>query len=113
MVNRHRGEITARLDGRDCTLCLTLSALANLEHHLRVTDLPGLAERLGSGTFSADDLVAILHAGLVGGGHDIDRQAVGEMRSDAGSTGYALIVSELLVASFGSAKNALPDESND
>ena len=31
MPNCHRGEIAARLDGRDYTLCLTLGALAEME----------------------------------------------------------------------------------
>jgi hypothetical protein len=32
MVNRHRGEIEAILDGKSYRLCLTLGALAELEH---------------------------------------------------------------------------------
>ena len=31
MANKHRGEVTARLDGKDYTLCLTLGALAELD----------------------------------------------------------------------------------
>ena len=30
-VNRRRGEVAARIDGKDYTLCLTLGALAELE----------------------------------------------------------------------------------
>ena len=102
MANRHRGEIDAELNGRQWTLCLTLGALAELEGHFKVDDLPKLAERLASGSLSAGDIQAILLAGLRGGGHDIQAEEVAEMRSPTGATGYARIVSDLLVASFGS-----------
>jgi hypothetical protein len=106
MVNRQRGEISATLEGRQWTLCLTLSAFACLETHFNVSDLPELAARLATGKFSSHDLVAILHAGLRGGGHDIDQDEVARMRCDKGSAGYAEIVAELLIASFGSADSA-------
>ena len=32
MANRHRGEIEAELGGQRYTLCLTLGALAEIEH---------------------------------------------------------------------------------
>ena len=48
MANRHRGEIAAVFDGRRFTLCLTLGALAELEHAFQAGDLVGLAERFGS-----------------------------------------------------------------
>jgi hypothetical protein len=34
-ANPRRGEIAAIIAGRDCTLCLTLGALAELEHGVR------------------------------------------------------------------------------
>ncbi len=42
MVNRHRGEVAARLDGRDWTLCLTLGALAELESAFETDNLSEL-----------------------------------------------------------------------
>lgn len=101
MANRHRGEINAVLNDRQWTLCLTLGALADLEDYFKVDDLPSLAERLSSGKLSAGDVQAILLAGLRGGGHDVDTEEVAEMRTPNGATGYAAIVSELLIASFG------------
>ena len=49
MVNRHRGEVEAVLDGRTWTLCLTLGALAELEAALAAGDLMGLARRFEAG----------------------------------------------------------------
>ena len=39
MVNRHRGEIEAILDGKSYRLCLTLGALAELEHAFGEDDM--------------------------------------------------------------------------
>lgn len=41
-VNRRRGEVAARIDGRDYTLCLTLGALAELEDAFAADDLGNL-----------------------------------------------------------------------
>lgn len=100
MINRHRGEIEAVLDGRRHTLCLTLGGLAGLEAHFGAVDLPALAVRLGEGALSAADMAAILHAGLKGGGHDLSIEEVSEMRSEAGARGFAVIVADLIAATF-------------
>lgn len=101
-VNPQRGEVSAELDGRQWTLCLTLDALARLENHFGANDLSALAERLSTGSFSAADLTAILHAGLVGGGHDISCEEVAQMRIACGAAGYAQVAGNLLAAAFGS-----------
>ncbi len=49
MANRHRGEVAARLDGRDWTLCLTLGALAELESVFETDNLSALVARFSSG----------------------------------------------------------------
>ncbi len=100
MTNSYRGEITAKLDGRDWQLCLTLGALAELETKLGEDDVGALAGRFSSGRLSAKDMQVIIAAGLRGGGHDISDQEVGEMRTDNGVTGYAEIVAQLLSATF-------------
>ncbi len=48
MVNRHRGEIAAELGGETYTLCLTLGALAEIEHAYGGEDLIAIAERFES-----------------------------------------------------------------
>jgi len=100
MVNRHRGEISAKLDGRQWTLCLTLGALAELESRLQANDLSELAGQFSSGKLSADQLLAIICAGLRGGGHDLSDEEVAEMRVEGGIAGYANIAAELLTATF-------------
>ena len=101
MVNPHRGEIEAVLDGKPYSLCLTLGALAELEAALGEADLLALAERFGRGRMSANEAMKIIGAGLRGGGAVISDQEVGSLQADGGAAGYVDIVARLLAASFG------------
>ncbi|MDX2259409.1 MAG: gene transfer agent family protein [Hyphomicrobiaceae bacterium] len=101
MVNRHRGEIEARLDGKSRRLCLTLGALAELEAAFAERDLVGLAERFEKGRLSAAEAIAIIAAGLRGGGEDVALDAVGRMQAEGGAAGFVDIVARLLTATFG------------
>ncbi|WPZ14139.1 gene transfer agent family protein [Nitratireductor rhodophyticola] len=100
-VNRRRGEVAARIDGRDYTLCLTLGALAELEDAFAADDLGELAKRFSSGRLSARDMLRVIAAGLRGGGHAVSEEDVRAMRCDEGAAGFARIVSGLLMATFG------------
>ena len=101
MTNRHRGEITARLDGRAYTLCLTLGALAELEAQLEGEDILALAQRFESGRITAREAIYVIGAGLRGAGNDISDEAVARMQADGGVPGYLTLVINLLQAAFG------------
>lgn len=100
MVNKRRGEISAELDGKDWRLCLTLGALAELESAFGVTDLVALGDRFASGRLSANDMIAIIAAGLTGGGNALTMQDVASMQTHNGLSGFADICARLLVATF-------------
>ena len=102
MANRHRGEVAARLNDRDWTLCLTLGALAELETAFEVDNLSDLTARFSTGRLSARDMQRILCAGLRGGGHAVSAEDVADMRAEGGVAGFARIVASLLTATFGS-----------
>ena len=104
ITNRHRGEVSARLDGKDYCLCLTLGALAELESSFAIDDIATLAERFSSGRLSSLDMLKIIGAGLRGGGHTLCNDEVSQMRADGGATGFAGTVAELLTATFGQAQ---------
>ena len=101
MVNRHRGEVEAILDGCPHRLCLTLGALAELEHAFGDEDMLALAERFGRGRIAARDAIRIIGAGLRGGGSAIGDDAVANMQADGGAAGFVAIVARLLEATFG------------
>lgn len=105
MVNRHRGEIEAQLDGKSYRLCLTLGALAELEHAFGEDDMLAVAERFEAGRIAANDAIRMIGAGLRGAGYDIDDHAVAAMRSEGGAAGFVDIVARLLAATFASARS--------
>jgi len=100
MVNLHRGEIEAVLDGRPYRLCLTLGALAELEAAFGDEDMLALATRFETGRISARDCVRILGAGLRGAGHEVGNDAVARMAGEGGAAGFVEIVARLLNATF-------------
>jgi Phage tail tube protein, GTA-gp10 len=100
MANKHRGEIEAELSGRAYVLCLTLGALAELEHAYGGADLVALAQRFEQGQIGATDAIRILGAGLRGAGNDVSDADVARMQVDGGATGFIQIVARLLTATF-------------
>ncbi len=102
IANARRGEVAAKLDGKEYRLCLTLGALAELETIFAADDLSGLVERFSSGKLAATDMIRILGAGLRAAGNDIGDDDVAAMQVEGGAAGYARIAAELLKATFGS-----------
>ncbi|MEO2039913.1 MAG: gene transfer agent family protein [Martelella sp.] len=99
-ANRHRGEVEAVFDGERRILCLTLGALAELETAFAANGLADLGSRLSSGGLKARDLIAIIGAGLRGGGNAIDDEEVAAMGMEGGVAAYANLVGELLTVTF-------------
>ncbi len=60
MPNAARGEVVARLGGRETRLCLTLGAMAAMETGLGCSGVAALVERLRQA--SATDLAVVLRA---------------------------------------------------
>jgi Phage tail tube protein, GTA-gp10 len=100
MVNRHRGEIEARLDGTSYRLVLTLGALAELESVFGDDDMLALAARFERGRLSSRDCVRIIGAGLRGAGCQLTDDDVSRMQADGGVAGFVDIVARLLSATF-------------
>ncbi len=100
MANRHRGEIEAELGGRRYTLCLTLGALAEIEHAYGGEDLLAIAERFEQGRIRATDAIRVIGAGLRGAGNAVTDEDVAAMQVDGGAAGYLRIVADLLKATF-------------
>lgn len=101
MANRHRGEIEAELGGKSYTLCLTLGALAELEHAYGGEDVLALAERFEQGRIKASDAIRVIGAGLRGAGHGVTDAEVAAFTVKDGAAGFIRIVIDLLKATFG------------
>lgn len=100
MVNPARGEVELVVDGRPCAMRLTLGALAELEARLEAGSLIALAERFESGTVSAAELIALLGAGLRGGGSDISDGDLAKADVAGGAVGAMRAGLALLAATF-------------
>ena len=100
MANTKRGEVSAVLEDREWTLCLTLEGLAKLEQAFGCDHLMALAERFSTGRFSATELTTIVVTGLRGGGHEVTREQVASMRIEGGASAYVTVVTDLLRATF-------------
>lgn len=101
MVNPQRGEVALVIDGAERPMRLTLGGLAALEARMGTKGLLGLAEAFETGGFSADDIVAVLAAGLTGAGVEISEAEVASASIDGGAVGAAKAASALLARAFG------------
>lgn len=66
--NPWAGEVALVIDGQAHVCKLTLGALAELETQLGADSLLALAQRFEGGAFSSRDVLALILAGLRGGG---------------------------------------------
>lgn len=108
MVNRHRGEVEAVLDGAKYRLVLTLGALAELESAFGDEDMVALASRFESGRLKAADCTRVIGAGLRGAGYAVNDADVANMQTDGGAAGFVAIVARLLAATFAGTQGGLP-----
>lgn len=100
MANPWQGEVAVRLDGERRVMRLTLAALAELEAALESDNLVGLVERFESGSFSTRDVLAVIVAGLRGGGWSGDARDLLTAEIDGGPVQAARLAGQLLVRAF-------------
>lgn len=100
MANRWRGEVELVVNGRSCSMRLSLGALAELEDRLEADGLVPLIERFESGAFRANDLIALLFAGLSDGGWSGTEEDLRKAHIEGGAVAAAQCAARLLKASF-------------
>lgn len=105
MANPWRGEVALVVDGERRVARLTLGALAELEAELACGSLVELVERFEEGRHSARDVLAVIVAGLRGGGADLTASDLLAAEIEGGPLAASAAAAELLVRAF-----ALPDD---
>lgn len=100
MANPHRGEVAVWLDGERRLARLTLGALAGLEAALGTDSLVGVIERFESGRFASRDVIAVLVAGLRGGGWQGTEGDLLTVEIGGGPVEAARLAAELLALAF-------------
>ncbi|EPX87255.1 hypothetical protein ruthe_00653 [Rubellimicrobium thermophilum DSM 16684] len=102
MANPHAGEVEVTVDGIPRIARLTLGALAELEEELGEDSLVALVSRFEKGEVSARDVLALLVAGLRGGGWRVNRADLLAAEIAGGPLAAARAAALLLTRAFGS-----------
>ncbi|WP_210527683.1 gene transfer agent family protein [Rubellimicrobium arenae] len=100
MANPHAGEVEVMVDGIPRTARLTLGALAELEAGLGDDTLVALVGRFESGDISSREVMALLVAGLRGGGWRITAADLLASEIAGGPLGAVRTAAELLARAF-------------
>ena len=100
MANPWRGEVELVVDGEPRTMRLTLAALAELEARLDSESLIELIGRFETGGFRVRDLIALLVAGLNGGGWAVSESEFVNRGIDGGPLAAAEAAARLLKLTF-------------
>jgi hypothetical protein len=100
MANPWTGEVALVIDGERHRLKLTLGALAELEAGLESGTLIQLVERFEGGGFSTRDVLALIVAGLRGGGWQGGAGDLLSAEIEGGPMMAARAAAELLARAF-------------
>ncbi len=100
MANPWTGEVALTIDGEQRVLKLTLGALAELEQELQAGSLVELVQRFEGGAYSSVDVLALLVAGLRGGGEQVSRADLLHAEIAGGPMAGAKAAAELLARAF-------------
>ncbi|KNG92764.1 gene transfer agent family protein [Pseudaestuariivita atlantica] len=103
MVNRWRGDVALEIDGQRHVMRLTLGALAELEDALEADSLVALIERFETGAFRARDVLALLLAGLRGGGWTGSAADLAQAEIAGGPVAASRAAAELITRAFAGA----------
>ena len=100
MANPHAGEVEVVVDGVPRIAKLTLGALAELETTLGDDTMVALVGRFESGDVSSRDVLALLVAGLRGGGWRVTPADLLTAQVAGGPLGAVRAAAELLARAF-------------
>jgi hypothetical protein len=100
MANPYAGEVEVLLDGQPHVAKLTLGALAELESVLEAGSLIDLVQRFEEGRFTTRDVLALIVAGLRGGGWRGTAADLRTVQIGGGPVEAARLAAELLARAF-------------
>ncbi|MBY6120124.1 gene transfer agent family protein [Mameliella alba] len=100
MGNPWRGDVVLVIEGQSHVMRLTLGALAELEAGLASGSLVDLVQRFETGGFSTRDVLALIVAGLRGGGWTGQASDLLSAEIEGGPMVAARAAAELLARAF-------------
>lgn len=100
IANPYAGEVALTVNGHPERLKLTLGTLAELEASLKQDSLFALIERFEGGSFTTRDVLALLLAGLRGGGWQGSAADLATADIAGGPIKAAQVAAQLLLRAF-------------
>ena len=100
MANPWRGEVALTIDGKRHLMRLTLGALAELETQIGSGTLVELVQRFETGGFNTRDVLALVVAGLRGGGWQGQTKDLLDAEIVGGPMAATRAAAELLARAF-------------
>ncbi|MEM7718988.1 MAG: gene transfer agent family protein [Pseudomonadota bacterium] len=100
MGNPWTGDVPVFLNEKRYVMRLTLGALAELEAGLEADSLVSMVERFEGGVFSTRDVLAVIVAGLRGGGWTGDMRDLLTAEIEGGPVEAARLAGQLLARAF-------------
>ncbi len=100
MANPFAGEVSLHVNGEPKVCKLTLGALAELEATLGAATLVELVQRFEGGAFSSRDVMALLVAGLRGGGWMVRAEDLVAAEIAGGPVAAAKVAAQVLARAF-------------
>lgn len=100
MTNPWAGEVEVLVDGQPQVARLTLGALAELETRLGADTIVDLVQRFERGAFSSRDVLAVIVAGLRGGGMKVAADDLLAADIAGGPVGAAKTAAALITRAF-------------
>ena len=100
MGNPWRGDVVLVIGGQGHVMRLTLGALAELEAGLKSGSLVDLVQRFETGGFGTRDVLALIVAGLRGGGWTGEAKDLLSVEIEGGPMAAARAAAELLARAF-------------
>lgn len=99
-MNPWAGEVALVLDGERRVAKLTLGTLAELEAALRADSLVAMIQRFEEGAFTTRDVLAVIVAGLRGGGWCGTSADLMTVEIGGGAAEAARVAAQLLARAF-------------
>jgi hypothetical protein len=99
-VNEMRGEVALTVNGERHVMRLTLGALAMLEGEVGASSLTEIVARYEGESVRAGDIIALLRAGLWGGGFEISNAELARAEIKGGPLEAARAAARLLHLAF-------------
>ena len=99
IANKYKGEIKQRLGDKERVFRLTFDSIVNIESRTGKS-IMDITNEIALNKYSMEDIVVVLHEGLISSGIKLTQPAVGDMIMQTGLVKSSLIAANILTTIF-------------